>query len=63
MGRAASDRISDFVYSPKPSSEFLQKVQSSQVTHTHTHIWSIFPSLDKSRKLNSECLKALDIYW
>lgn len=37
MGRAASDRISDFVYSPKPSSEFLQKVQSSQVTHTHTH--------------------------
>lgn len=34
----ASDRISDFVYSSKPSSAFLQKVQSFQFTHSHTSI-------------------------
>lgn len=50
MGRAASDRISDFVYSPKPSSEFLQKVQSSQVTHTHTHQYL---SSEEKQRINS----------
>lgn len=32
--KTASDRISDFVYSSKPSRESLQKIQSFQFTHT-----------------------------